>query len=131
MGKCVEYKDDSLSTSYNDQGWSSDGLRQVFYQPYEGELCMVTEDAEVKRDGTTVSHFKLTTKNSIIGYVSGDIEVEECSTYQDIVENSPMVKFISMLVAVVVALLVLCGCILCCSYCRLETRYTALSHTVQ
>lgn len=44
---------------------------------------------------------------------------------------SPLVKMVSMFVAVVTGILVLLSVILCCSYCNLQTKYASLEQSIQ
>jgi Tfp pilus assembly protein PilO len=46
------------------------------------------------------------------------------------VDSSPMIKVASMIVAIVVAILLVCGCVLCCYYFSLEQRFDELQMTV-
>jgi hypothetical protein len=47
------------------------------------------------------------------------------------VDNSPIVKLVSMAVAIIVALLLICGCVLCCTYFQLESKFDELQMTVR
>jgi len=44
--------------------------------------------------------------------------------------SDPLVKFFSMLAAVVVCLLAICGLLICCSYCQLHRSYSTLERSV-
>ena len=134
-GKCEassNVQNKGVSTSAREDGWSYNGIRSIFNSPVAGERCTIFAREEVKVDGTPVQHFVADAQgNKRVGYVDKDTVTEECSIYEDLVENSPFVKFISMLVAVFVALFAICGCLICCSYFQLETKFNELQMTVQ
>ena len=46
------------------------------------------------------------------------------------INNNPMVKFISMLAAVVITLLGICAILICLSYCQLQKSYENLERNV-
>jgi hypothetical protein len=63
--------------------------------------------------------------------ITQSIVLEECSVYADIINQSPLVKFFTFLMALIVALIVVCGSIICCSYFQLEKKYQTLEDSVR
>ena len=116
-------------TSYSEQGITNTGYRKKKYEPNEGEKCWIFDKDNTKPDSTSVIYYEKKQSNGI-SYATGEIEVEKCSISADILSTSPFVKFMSMLLAVLIALLVVCGCFICCSYFKLENRYSQLNQTV-
>ena len=119
-------------TTEIEQSWDYTGIRKIFNAPVAGERCLVVEQQTVKVDGTPIkSYSKLGETGEKIMYVDKNTYAEECNIYQDMVDNSPLVKFGSLAVAVLVALLLICGCFLCCTYFQLEQRFDELQMTVR
>lgn len=95
---------------------------------------MIVEQQTVKVDGTPIKFYSKLGETPAargIKYVDKNTYTEECNIYKDIVDNSPLVKFASMAVAVLVSLLLICGCFLCCTYFQLEQRFDELQMTVR
>jgi hypothetical protein len=63
-------------------------------------------------------------------FVTNPYSSEECSVYDDVAKISPLLKFITMLLAVFTSLLILCGVVICCHYCQLESKYSLLQDSV-
>ena len=117
----------------NAKGSDKVGIRKIAYQPKDDIKCIIHPDLTELADGSQISTYKVKKSGkdyfylNDIKYIYQDTEIEECSIYDDYVKNSPFVKFISMLIAVVIALLGLAALIICCSYCNLEQKYNKLS----
>ena len=56
--------------------------------------------------------------------------VEPCTVFEDIEKISPLFKFVSMILAIITALLVICTIFLCCNFGSLEGKYFQLKESV-
>ena len=57
--------------------------------------------------------------------------MEKCDMLDDMVNSNPLVKFFSMLAAVLVSLFGICCLLICCSYMQLHKSYSVLERSVQ
>jgi hypothetical protein len=136
-GNC-EAMETKTSTSFRDSvdaSWNSyTGLSKIYSQPLPGEQCNIFQPEEVKWDGQPIQTFEANQRTGghipSIEYVNAVQATVECNIIKDIVDSSPQVKFVSMVVAVLVGLIAICGLLICCSYCQLETKYQELQRTV-
>lgn len=55
---------------------------------------------------------------------------EPCTVFDDIEKISPLLKFVTMLLAIFTSLLILGSVIICCYYCSLENNYTLLNESM-
>lgn len=80
---------------------------------------MLLENSNFRRDGSRLNLHDDSSSwfLSFYNYVDNEVQLEECNTYDDLVNQDPIIKFLSMLAAVTVCLLAICGCLICCSYC--------------
>lgn len=101
------------------------GYRKIFNRALPGEKCIIYDNFETKIDGTLIDE---NSSASVLhaNYVLDSYSLAECSIYDDVVLQNPMVKIVTMVAAVLVSLLGICGFMICCSYCQLEARYTSL-----
>jgi hypothetical protein len=80
---------------------------------------MMLENSKVRRDGSKLILHDDSSSwfGSFYNYVDKEVQIERCNIYDDLVNQDPIIKFLSMLAAVVVCLLAICGLLICCSYC--------------
>lgn len=91
---------------------------------------MMMENSLIKRDGSPVVVYQEDHVWSYYDWVDTDLEVENCNLLDEMANGNPMVKFFSMLVAVVITLLGICAVLICWSYCQLQAVYTNLEKNV-
>lgn len=91
---------------------------------------MMMDNSLIKRDGSPVVVYQEDHVWSYYDWVDTDLEVENCNLLDEMANGNPMVKFFSMLVAVVITLLGICAVLICWSYCQLQTIYTNLEKNV-
>jgi hypothetical protein len=81
---------------------------------------MLLEDSLAKNNGEPLTVFEDDHIWNYYEWIDSAIEEEDCDLLDDMVNSNPMVKFISMLAAVVITLLGICAVLICCSYCQLQ-----------
>jgi hypothetical protein len=89
------------------------------------QKCLIHQLQEYKKDGSVVATY---VEDKIIetNFVTSPYSSEECSIYDDVAKISPMLKFFTMLMAVLTSLLILCTAVICTHYCKLESNYSLL-----
>lgn len=93
---------------------------------------MMLDNSKVRRDGTKllVHDDSSSWVGSFYSYVDNEVQIEKCNLLDDMVNSDPLIKFFSMLAAVVVCLLAICALLICCSYCQLQQSYSTLERSV-
>lgn len=93
---------------------------------------MMLDNSKLRRDGSKLNMHDDSSSWGLgfYSYVDNEVQIEKCNLLDDLVNNDPLIKFFSMLAAVVVCLLAICGLLICCSYCQLHRSYSTLERSV-
>ena len=91
---------------------------------------MLLDNSREKSDGSALTVFESDHVWNYYEQVDSMVEREDCNVLDDMVNSNPMVKFISMLAAVVITLLGICALLICCSYFQLQKSYVDLEQNV-